>query len=50
METSMVYYIRVIWDYVGLLEVHSTHNLLSNCSYYPSISRATIVMELVFRL
>ena len=26
------------------LEVHCTYNLLSNCSYNPSISRATVVM------
>ena len=29
METTMVYYVRVLWDYMGLLEVHGTYNLLS---------------------
>ena len=33
MEATMVCYIRVIWDYMGLLEVHCTYNLLSSCSY-----------------
>ena len=33
METTMVHYIRVMWNYMGLLEVHRTYNLLSNCSY-----------------
>ena len=44
METTMVYSIRIIWDYMGLLEVHGTCNLLSNCSYNPIISRVTVVM------
>ena len=49
METTMVYYMRVIWDYMGLLEVHGTCNLLSTCSYNPTISRGTVVMGLIFR-
>ena len=32
------------------LEVHCTYNLLGNCSYNPSISRVTVVMELLLRL
>ena len=47
METSMVSDIRVIWDYVGLLQVHGTYNLLSNCSYNPIISRVTVVAGLI---
>ena len=38
---------------VGLrayLEVHCTCNLLSNCSYNPSISRVTAITGLIFRL
>ena len=50
METTMVYYIRVMWDYMGLLEVHGTYNLLSNCSFNPGISSITIVMEPICRL
>ena len=50
METTMVYYIRVVWDYMGLLEVHGTYNLLRNCSYNPNISRVAVIMELIFRL
>ena len=32
------------------LEVHGTYNLLSNCSYNPTISRVTVVMGLIFGL
>ena len=50
METTMVCYVRVIWDSMGLLGVHCTYNLLSNSSYEPSISRLTVVMGLIFRI
>ena len=50
METTMVYYRRVIWDYMGLSEVHGTYNLLSSCSHNPIISRVTVVMGLIFGL
>ena len=29
------------------LEVHCTYNLLSNCSYNPTVSRVTVVMGLI---
>ena len=32
------------------LEVHCKYNLLSNCSYNPTISRVTVVKGLLFRL
>ena len=41
---------QLLLDSSSYLEVHYTYNLLSNCSYNPSISRVTVVMELVFRL
>ena len=37
-------------NYYGYLEVHCTYNLLSKCNYNPTISRVTVVMELIFRL
>ena len=44
----MVHYIRVIWDYMGLLEVHGTYNLLSNCSYKPNRSRIlTVTLDVI---
>ena len=50
METTMVYSKRVVLDYMGLLEVHGTYNLISNCSYNPNISRVTVLMELILGL
>ena len=48
METTMVYYIRVIWDSMGVLEVHCTYNLLSNCSDNLNISpRTTMTLDII---
>ena len=43
LETTVVYYIRVIWDYMGSLEVRGTSNLPSICSYNLHISPITRV-------
>ena len=34
---------------MGLLEVHCTYNLLSNCSYNLIMPRETVVLGLIFR-
>ena len=38
------------WGQDPDLEVHCSYNLLSNCSYNPSIFRVTVVMGLIIRL
>ena len=43
METTMVYSIRVIWDYWSC-----TYKLLSNRSYNPISSRVIVVVGLIF--
>ena len=44
------YYGILYKGYMGLLEVRSTYNLLSNCSYNPIISRVTVVMGFIIGL